>query len=54
MAGAFSPNKVTIIMFSYLVICIAGFDLGLAIAAPILGCVAEQVGYGNMFGYGAV
>jgi MFS family permease len=34
-------------------ICIAGFDLGLAIAAPILGYVAEQVGYGNMFGYGA-
>ncbi|MEA5506806.1 MFS transporter [Halotia wernerae UHCC 0503] len=34
-------------------VCIAGFDLGLAIAAPLLGYIAEQVGYGNMFGYGA-
>ncbi len=34
-------------------ICIAGFDFGLAIAAPILGYVAEKVGYGNMFGYSA-
>ncbi|BAZ52525.1 MFS transporter [Nostoc ellipsosporum NOK] len=30
-------------------LCIAGFDFGLAIAAPILGFVAEQVGYPNMF-----
>ena len=35
-------------------VSIAGFDLGIAIAAPLLGSVAEQVGYGNMFGYGAV
>jgi MFS family permease len=35
-------------------ISIAGFDLGIAIAAPLLGSVAEQVGYGNMFGYGAI
>ncbi|WP_373530855.1 MFS transporter [Nostoc sp.] len=34
--------------------CIAGFDLGIAIAAPLLGFIAELVGYGNMFGYGAV
>ncbi|WP_341524804.1 MFS transporter [Nostoc sp. UHCC 0302] len=34
-------------------LCIAGFDLGIAIAAPILGSIAEQVGYNNMFGYGA-
>lgn len=34
-------------------ICIAGFDLGIAIAAPTLGTLAEQVGYRNMFGYGA-
>ncbi|MBW4612175.1 MAG: MFS transporter [Desmonostoc vinosum HA7617-LM4] len=33
--------------------CIAGFDLGIAIAAPLLGSIAEQVGYRNMFGYGA-
>lgn len=35
-------------------ICIAGLDLGIAIAAPLLGSIAEQVGYGNMFGYGAI
>ncbi|MBG1267881.1 MFS transporter [Nostoc sp. WHI] len=34
--------------------CVAGFDLGIAIAAPILGFIAELVGYRNMFGYGAV
>ncbi|MBN3924456.1 MFS transporter [Nostoc sp. NMS4] len=35
-------------------ICIAGLDLGIAIAAPILGIIAERVGYRDMFGYGAV
>ncbi|AFZ25327.1 arabinose efflux permease family protein [Cylindrospermum stagnale PCC 7417] len=35
-------------------ISIAGLDLGMAIAAPLLGAVAELVGYRNMFGYGAV
>ncbi|MEH2402226.1 MAG: MFS transporter [Nostoc sp.] len=35
-------------------ICIAGLDLGIAIAAPLLGTIADQVGYRNMFGYGAV
>ncbi|MEH2042739.1 MFS transporter [Nostoc sp.] len=34
-------------------ICIAGLDLGIAIAAPILGIIAELVGYRDMFGYGA-
>ncbi|MDZ8185326.1 MAG: MFS transporter [Nostoc sp. ChiSLP02] len=34
-------------------ICVTGFDLGIAIAAPVLGSVAEQVGYPNMFGYAA-
>jgi MFS family permease len=34
-------------------ICIAGLDLGIAIAAPLLGIIAEQVGYRDMFGYGA-
>jgi MFS family permease len=33
--------------------CIAGFDFGLAIAAPILAYVAEKVGYANMFAYSA-
>ncbi|MFQ4146271.1 MFS transporter [Chlorogloeopsis sp. ULAP02] len=31
-------------------VCIAGFDLGIAIAGPILGSFAEQVGYRHMFG----
>ncbi|MEH2298833.1 MAG: MFS transporter [Nostoc sp.] len=35
-------------------ICIAGLDLGIAIAAPLLGIIAELVGYRDMFGYGAV
>lgn len=35
-------------------ICVTGFDLGIAIAAPVFGSIAEQVGYRNMFGYGAV
>ncbi|MDF5711774.1 MAG: MFS transporter [Nostoc sp. S4] len=34
-------------------ICVTGFDLGIAIAAPVLGSIAEQVGYCSMFGYGA-
>ncbi|QHG15589.1 MFS transporter [Nostoc sp. ATCC 53789] len=34
-------------------LCIAGLDLGIAIAASLLGIIAEQVGYRDMFGYGA-
>ncbi|MEH1808887.1 MFS transporter [Nostoc sp.] len=34
-------------------ICIAGLDLGIAIAAPLLGIIAELVGYRDMFSYGA-
>ncbi len=34
-------------------ICIGGFDLGIALAGPTLGFVAEQVGYRNMFGLAA-
>ncbi|MEH1862483.1 MAG: MFS transporter [Nostoc sp.] len=34
-------------------ICLAGLDLGVAIAAPLLGIIAELVGYRDMFGYGA-
>jgi len=34
-------------------LCIGGFDLGIAIAGPSLGFVAEQVGYRNMFGFAA-
>ncbi|MBD2453324.1 MFS transporter [Nostoc sp. FACHB-87] len=35
-------------------ICMAGFDLGIAIAAPIFGYLSEFFGYRNMFGYSAV
>ena len=35
-------------------LCIAGFDFGIAIAGPLLGSVAEQVGYRNMFGCAAL
>lgn len=35
-------------------LCIAGFDLGIAIAAPILGFIAENFGYQNMYGYTAI
>lgn len=31
-------------------LCVGGFDLGIAIAGPTLGFVAEQVGYSQMFG----
>ncbi|MEH1839667.1 MAG: MFS transporter [Nostoc sp.] len=34
-------------------ICVAGLDMGIAIAAPLLGIIAELVGYRDMFGYGA-
>jgi MFS family permease len=32
-------------------LCMVGFDLGIAIAGPVLGSVAEQVGYRNIFGF---
>lgn len=35
-------------------ISIAGLDLGIAIAAPVFGSIAELVGYRNMFGYCSV
>ena len=35
-------------MFS---LCMTGFDLGIAIAGPVLGSVAQQVGYRSMFGF---
>lgn len=35
-------------------LCIAGFDVGIAIAGPLLGTVAEQFGYRNMFGSAAL
>ena len=31
-------------------LCVVGFDLGIAIAGPLGGSIAEQVGYHNMFG----
>lgn len=35
-------------------VCITGLDVGIAIAAPVFGSVAEQVGYRNMFAYAAL
>ncbi len=35
-------------------LCLAGFDVGTAIGGPVLGSVAEQLGYRNMFGYAAL
>ncbi|MBF2079915.1 MAG: MFS transporter [Synechococcales cyanobacterium T60_A2020_003] len=32
-------------------VCMVGFDLGLALAGPLLGTVADQVGYANLFGF---
>jgi predicted MFS family arabinose efflux permease len=30
-------------------LCIGGFDIGIALAGPLFGWVAEQVGYSNMY-----
>ena len=32
-------------------LCMVGFDIGMAIAGPVLGLVAEQVGYRDIFGF---
>ena len=32
-------------------LCMTGFDFGIAIAGPILGSIAQQVGYRSMFGF---
>jgi MFS family permease len=32
-------------------LCITGFDLGIALAGPVLGLVAEELGYANLFLY---
>jgi MFS family permease len=32
-------------------LCVGGFDVGIAIAGPILGLVADRMGYRNMFGF---
>jgi MFS family permease len=34
-------------------LCMAGFDLGIAVAGPSLGLVAEQLGYRSIFGLSA-
>ncbi|WP_017717098.1 MFS transporter [Kamptonema formosum] len=34
-------------------LCVGGFDLGLALAGPILGAIAEVTGYRNMFAIAA-
>jgi len=35
-------------------VCLTGLDVGIAIAGPVLGSIAEQVGYRDMFGYAAM
>ncbi|HEY9859151.1 MAG TPA: MFS transporter [Candidatus Obscuribacterales bacterium] len=37
-----------------LALCVSGFDVGIAIAGPIFGSVAEQVGYRSLFGFCAI
>ena len=32
-------------------VCMVGFDVGIAIAGPVLGSVAHQVGYRHIFGF---
>ncbi len=34
-------------------ICLAGLDLGVAIAAPVFGAVAQRLGYAGIYGVGA-
>jgi MFS family permease len=35
-------------------VCMVGFDIGIAIAGPVLGSVAQQVGYRHIFGFASV
>jgi len=34
-------------------LCMVGFDVGIAIAGPVLGAIAQQVGYRHLFGFAA-
>ncbi|MEB3219176.1 MAG: MFS transporter [Nostocales cyanobacterium 94392] len=35
-------------------LCMVGFDIGVALAGPIFGLVAQQIGYRNIFGFNFV
>lgn len=35
-------------------VCLTGLDVGIAIASPVFGSIADQVGYRNMFSYAAL
>ncbi|MGI2903698.1 MFS transporter [Tolypothrix sp. VBCCA 56010] len=35
-------------------VCLTGLDVGIAIASPVFGSIAEQVGYRDMFSYAAL
>ncbi|MGB3402459.1 MAG: MFS transporter [Microcoleaceae cyanobacterium] len=56
-AGVVIPMMVTLITDRaspqergrYFSLCIGGFDIGLALAGPIFGLIAEAVGYQNLF-----
>ena len=34
-------------------VSLVGLDIGIGVAGPVLGAIAEQVGYRQMFGYAA-
>lgn len=34
-------------------LCMVGFDVGIAIAGPVLGAIAQQIGYRHLFGFSA-
>lgn len=34
-------------------LCMVGFDVGIAIAGPVLGAIAQQIGYRHLFGFAA-
>ncbi|WP_413165204.1 MFS transporter [Capilliphycus salinus ALCB114379] len=56
-AGILIPTVITLVTDrcsanergQFFSLCIGGFDIGIAIAGPVFGWVAEQVGYSNMY-----
>lgn len=56
-AGILIPTIITLITDrcsphergQFFSLCIGGFDIGIALAGPLFGWVAEQVGYSNMY-----
>ena len=56
-AGILIPTVITLVTDrcsasergQFFSLCIGGFDIGIALAGPLFGWVAEQVGYSNMY-----